>query len=56
MKGESQNTSLPIRGGYRIWRRGGGDFQPRSCEEELFFAVFCDMREPVLDRIGKAKY
>ena len=35
------------RGGYRIWRRGGPDFQPRSCEEELFFAVFCDMREPV---------
>ena len=26
---------------------GGPDFQPRSCEEELFFAVFCDMREPV---------
>ena len=31
----------------------GADFQPRSCEEKLFFAVFGDMR---LDRIGRAVF
>ena len=43
----SPRKTVGARGGYRIWRRGGPDFQPRSCEEELFFAVFCDMREPI---------